>query len=62
MRSALVFEATQLSSINQGTTNGKIPYSVSLTECECRSTATNTCTQKMAASATNPTPCQQTGR
>src|SRR2546422_380947 len=58
----LVFEAAQFSSIRQGTTYGKIPYRVSLTECEWRSTAQNTCTQNRAASSTSTTACQVTGR
>ena len=57
-----VLPATQLSSIRHGTTKGKIPYNVSLAECECRSTAMKTCTQNTAASATSPNPCKETGR
>ena len=30
----LVFDATQLRIMRHGTTNGNMPYSVSLTECE----------------------------
>src|SRR5213593_3540361 len=53
---ALVFDATQFSSINVGTMNGKMPYSVSLTECELWSIAMNTLMQKSAARTVMTTP------
>jgi hypothetical protein len=39
-----------------------MPYSVSLTECECRSIATNTWVQKIVASTTSVNPGTDEGR
>jgi hypothetical protein len=58
----LVFDATQLRTMRHGTTNGNTPYSASVTECDWRSTATNTCTQQKAARKTKTTACHDDGR
>jgi hypothetical protein len=58
----LVFDATQLRSMRHGTTNGNTPYSASVTECNWRSTATNTCTQQKAARKTKTTACHDDGK
>jgi len=57
--SFVVRDAIQPTMPNAGTTNGKMPYSVSLTEWERRSTAIKTLTQKMAPRATTIHPCTQ---
>jgi hypothetical protein len=57
-----VLDATQLTSRKVQTKYENTPYSVSLTEWECLSTARKTFTQKAQASNTTTPPCQETGQ
>ncbi len=53
---------TQSTSRNVQTKKGNTLYSVSLTECECRSTALKTVRQKINASNHTAVPGKETGR
>jgi hypothetical protein len=56
-----VRDPTQSTIRNVQTKKGNMPYSVSLTECECRSTATNTVAQKSAAKTQTIAPGMDAG-
>jgi hypothetical protein len=58
----LVFRAIQSISKNVQAKNGNTPYNVSLTECEWRSIARKTLTQKATAARETTAPAADIGR